>query len=243
MRVKKSQVIQDNLPLIMGFVSDIRASDPIDVLVDRVGQRITVSPDDAPAEEVTVVFDVNAAMAVSKGADLKNIGSLLNAVTQGNISGLGTGLQSGMAAGAGIGGATIDTVTNIMKTTGDQGNANFKVEMNEIDIANPPVKISVSSTVTGWTVTTDTDGDEKAVVSYTSKLLSAAGDKISTDNVGTSSQLPIISKDSTAVAKLSTATALGLCFLEWNLNTDGAFTHDTVSLIQLASISMVLKYE
>lgn len=244
MKVSKNDVIARNLSLIQGFISDIRTGDPIDLVVDRVGDRVTVSPDDQQAEEITVVFKINGAMSVSKGAELDNIASLINAVTQGNISALGTGLRQGaMVPGNGIGGATLDTLTKIMTTVADQGNVNVYVEMNEINISNPPVRVSTTGSVTGWTVTTDTDSDEQAIVSHQAKLLAQSGRIVKTNNTGTSSQMRIDSTNSVAIAELSTATALGVVNLAWSLKTDGAFTHDTVSLIQIDTITVVLKYE
>ncbi|MDD9912811.1 MAG: hypothetical protein OXR68_06810 [Alphaproteobacteria bacterium] len=245
MKISKNDVITQNLSLIRGFVSDIRTGDDINVVADRVGDRVTVSPNNSPAKEITVVFKLEAAMAVSKGAELDEITSLINSVTHGGIMALGTGFTAGgLTAGQGIAGATVNTLTRIMNAQFSQDNVHFQVEIKEIGAnGEQPKDVSVTATVEGWTVTTDWDSDEIANVSYQAELLNKSGATIKTENVGKSKQMPIASTNSTAKDTLKTDTALARLDLGWNLKTDGAFTHDTISLIQIDSITLVIREE
>ncbi|UCH75042.1 MAG: hypothetical protein JSU82_04125 [Rhodospirillales bacterium] len=243
MQISKRDVIDKNKAMLSDIVPDIRPGDDLNLIVNRVGDRVVVSPDNAQAEEITVTFHIDAAMAVSKGAELDNIASLLNLATNGQVQALGTNLAGSISAGAGVAGATLQTLKKIMDTVRDEGNLRLQVEMTGINFpAGGSVDVDVSATVTGWTVTTDWDADEQANFSHIAKLLAASGQRIKSDNVGTSSQIRMNGTASVAQSQVSTDTALAILDMDWNLKTDGAFTHDTISLIQIADVTMVFRY-
>ena len=242
MKVSRLDVIDQNRSLVFGFVPNIQSGDALQLIGDRAHDKVVVTPDNLKTEEVTVTFRLDAVMAVSDGTDLEDLVNLLHASVNGSIGALGTGLAGGLKAGDGIAGATVQTLKQIMTTPGAQNNITILVRVTDIDVSNPPVRISVSSSVAGWTRTTDTDSDEIANLTFKSKLLAKSGNTVETTNVGTSSQIELNKGSSDVVVDVSSSEVQAVLEIGWNLLTDGAFTHDTISLIQIATASMVIKY-
>lgn len=247
MKVSRLDVIDQNRSLVFGFVPDIQTGDALDLIGQRAGDRIVVVPDNPPnpVEETTVTFRLNAVMAVSDGADLEDVNNLLHATVNGTIGALGTGLAGAMKAADGLADATVDTLGKIMSTPGNQGNITILVRVTDIKPPAPPaepLKISVSGSVEGWTRTTDTDSDEVATISHKAKILTAIGTAITTKNIGKSSQIPIDATMSEAISPVSTTEVQAVLEIGWKLLTDGAITHDTISLIQISTITLVIKY-
>lgn len=244
MQISKKEVIQQNADLMRGIVTDIRPGDDLATLVNRVGSRVTVTPDDAQAEEVTVTIAMNAVAAVSKGADLGNILSLLNAATNGSVLALGTGFTTGgLAAVPDLADATVRTLSKIMTKVQSQDNARVIIPVKKIDRSIfGGNDVEMSATVTGWTVTTDWDSDEIANFSYKCALLNRYSSPAETVNVGTQSQKRINGDLVKTSVDLTTDSMAGIFDMDWNLSTDGAFTHDTISTVQIANITLVFKY-
>lgn len=253
MRVSRRDVIKANLSMIRGFIPDIRTGDTDDILDNRVGDRVTVVPnwdlgDEGP--EITIVFKINAVMAVTKGADLDEISNLLATITQGSFGALGNGMGAfsgvgkGMAAGAGILGATVGTLRKIMAETKSSGNVHFQAEMKDVGgTPNAPVNVSVTTYISGHTGTNDNDNDEIAIASNQAKILTKSGDEITSRNIALSRVLPMDSSNSTAVDQVNSDSVLGIGKFGWILKTDGALSHDTVSMVQLDTLTMVLEVE
>lgn len=251
MKVSRKQVIKSNMTAIRGFISGIRDGDTDDILDKRVGDRVSVVPDadqGNSGNEITVIFKVNAVMAVTKGADISEIASLINTITQGDFGALGTGMGAfgpmgtGMSAGAGIGGATLRTLKKIMSETQSSGQIPFQVKA--YDIGGSPQNgafIEVSSYLTGHVGTNDNDSDEIAIATNKAKILTKSGDPIISKNVGLSRVIAINDKISRATDEVKSDAVQTVADLSWTLNTDGAVTHDTVSMVQIGKLTMVLK--
>lgn len=243
MKVTRSRVIQDNITLLSKLIGEIRTGDALTLIADRVGDRVKVMPDDVETEEVTIVFDMNCLMAVSKGASLDDVVNLLSVGANGAVGAVGTGLAGAMqAANGGIAGATAQTLGEIMHTEQSQNNVSLIVPVTDIDVDAGAVNVRVDATMEGWTRTTDWDVDEIANLTYHAQLLNQPGGRIKTENVGTSRQIPVNSSVSSITRPVSASETLAQVDIAWNLSTDGAFTHDTISLIQIATATVVVKY-
>jgi len=253
MKVSRKEVIQSNLTTIRGFIPDIRTGDSIDILDARVGDRVTVVPDWDLGEEgaeITIVFKINAVMAVTKGADISEIAGLLATITQGTFGALGTGMGAfgaagtGMAAGAGIAGATLGTLKKIMAEPKSNGDVHFQAKMTDVGgLPNAPLKVSVTSKIAGHTGTNDNDSDEIAIATNQAKILTKSGLVIKSENIAQSKTLDIDGTNSTATDDVNSDSVLGVAEFGWILKTDGAFSHDTVSMVQISTMTMVLEVE
>lgn len=245
MQVSRDGFLLQNRDLLRSIVTDIRANDDADTIDDRVGSRVSIIPADAQAEEITIRVLVNAIVAVSKGADLDNILSLLAAASNGAaIGALGTGLTpTALKAVNDLGEASVFTLKRIMAETIAQGNKQIIAPVEGVDLgAQGKAKIQMSGTVNGWAVTTDTDIDEIANFSYHCLLLNNRSAASETENVGKQAQIPLVNSVQEISADVRSKEFSAFLDMGYNLKTDGAFTHDTVSLVQIADATIVLKY-
>ncbi len=241
MKISKNEVVAANLDFIKGFVPDIRTGDAIKLIVERVGSKVTVDPDSVEAESVKVEFKPDMVIAVSKGATLNEIVSLIATATQGGIGALGTHPLSNMAPINGIAGATVQTLNEIMNTVQSQGNVNLSATAS-LETHEEPEWVRLRGSMTGWTVTNDWDTDEIANVAFYVELEGDDGQLESTENIGLSRQKAITRDESSRAKDIVGTSAKGDFRCSWNLSTDGAFTHDTISLIQIATITMYFDY-
>lgn len=244
MKTSRTKILEANRTLFTKIVADIRSGDPAALMADRAGSRLTVTPDDPPNpdEQTTVIVMLDSVMAVTKGANLNEIIALLSMVPDGAFAALGTSLKGAMAAGAGLAEASVATLNRIMATQQSQDNLKLLIPITDIPQTSPPIKLKVDATVEGWTRTNDWDGDEIANFTYHAELLSDAGNKVETTNLGTERQVPIDSTISTITKPIAATETIVAVDLGWNLSTDGAFTHDSISLVQLSSLSVTLTY-
>lgn len=245
MQVSRKEFLVQNRDLLRSIVTDIRANDNATTIDDRVGTRVSIVPDDAQAEEITINVAINAIIAVSKGADLGNILSLLVAASSGAaLGGIGTGFSpTAMKAAADFGDVTVNTLKHIMSETIAQGDKQIIVPVTGVDLGTQnKAKIKVSGTVTGWAVTTDTDNDEIAKFRYSCLLLNNRSTEIETSNVGTQSQMPFVRTPTEITDEVRTKEFSAFLEMGYNVKTDGAFTHDTVSLVQISTATIVLEY-
>ena len=248
MKISRKEVIQANLTTIRGFISDIRDGDTPEILDRRVGDRVTVSPEEG--NEITIVFKINAVMAVTKGADIDEVTGLITSLSQASFGALGTGMGmfgaagTGMAAGAGIAGATLGTLKKIMAETKSAGNVHFQAKVKNVGgTAAAAVPVSVTSTITGHTGTNDNDSDEIAIATNQAKILTKSGTKITSENIAQSRTIDIDSSNSTAVDDVNSDEVLAIGEFGWILKTDGAVTHDTISMVQVSTLKMVIQTE
>lgn len=241
MKISKNDVIAVNLDFIKGFVPDIRVGDPLKLIVERVGPKVIVEPDNVEAESVKVEFKPDMVIAVSKGANLEEIISLIATATQGGIGALGINPLSNMAPINGIAGASVQTLNEIMDTTTQQGNINLSATAT-LETHEEPEWVRLRGSMTGWTVTNDWDTDEIANVAFFVEIEGDDGELKSTENIGLSRQKAITRDESSRAKDIAGTTAKGDFRCRWNLSTDGAFTHDTISVIQIATITMYFDY-
>lgn len=244
MKIRKTEVIKDNLDFIKAFVPDIRTGDSLALVKKRVGSRILVRPENKESKRVIVTFKPNLLLAVSKGSNLEEIVSLINAAapSANTIAAIGTSgaNYAGMSPIlGGLAGASVRTLKNIIKTQEDQGNINLFATAH---IKNSNTNVSLKCRVSGWTRTTDNDTDEIANIEFRGVLEGKPGTTIKTENIAKQKQIKIKSTSSN-VGNTAKGTAKGTFESAWNLKTDGAFTYDTISLIQIATITMVFEEE
>ena len=102
MKIKRDDVIRDNRALLEKVVRGLMPGDSLQLVGQRTGNRVMVSPNDSDVLAVTVVFTLDAVMAVTKGATGDDIKELINTATNGAFSALGTGLAGAMVAGNNI---------------------------------------------------------------------------------------------------------------------------------------------
>ena len=244
MKVSRDKVIERNLSLLRKIVPDIRVGDSAQVLSNRIGDRVVVTPDNPPnpEEQTTIVINLDSVMAVSKGANLDEIVNLLSVAANGSFAALGTSLAGTMQAADGLAGASVNTLKRIMSTTQEQNNISILVPVTDIQHSNGSIDMKVEASLEGWTRTNDWDSDEIANLSFHAQLLNEAGNPVTTKNVGKSSQIPLTSDVSAVTKRVSTGETLAQVEIGWQLSTDGAFTHDTISLVQLAALTITLTY-
>ncbi|MCV2881295.1 hypothetical protein [Actibacterium sp. XHP0104] len=267
MKITKQDIIQENLNLFKKIVPDIRDGDTIDLVTGRVGSRLTVVPENRDAKEITVTITLDAVIAVSQGATLGQVIDLLVEHVPAGIAALGTNLGGQMAAAASIGQASADILKKIMEKSNSQGNAQIKIPVTNLkttDIdkarieketrdeaervrreqgdADAQVSVKLTVDMNGWTVTTDTNPDEeKANVWYQGKLPDQQTDVMETKNEGLEAQLKIDHPPADCTDTLRSDAFLALMDIGWNLTTNSAGTHDTVSIVQIHDVTIVLK--
>lgn len=241
MKVSRSEILSKNDSLIRSIIPDIRQGDTAELIGTRVGGRVTVSSDNISVRELTVGIRLNSVISVTKGATMEEITSLINtAVGSGAAFGaLGTSLKSGLVPAAGVAGATVRTLKTIMTTQQSEDTLRLLIPVR--DLAGEGTKLNMSTSITGWTRTTDWDTDEIANFSHTSVISGKRSLPVKTENVGKEAQIQLKNEFSD-VSDIVFAPAVD-CFVDmaWNLKTDGAFSHDTISLIQVADLTVELE--
>jgi hypothetical protein len=247
-QIFKSKVIRQNLDLVTGFVRDIRPGDSDDILLNRVGGSITVSPEGTggQAERVEVTFKTNLVLVVSKHADARELTALLNqAVSQ--VGALGTG-SFGPGSLQPVGSlldASVATLERICRSESAQGTIpiHVPIDLPPLSPLNPPRTVKVTGTVSGWTVTNDTGSNEIANVSFLVRLDGQPnGNLCETKNEGAKAQIKIDPAASVVQKPVAPPVANGYMQVDYQLMTDGFFVFATVSLVEIKEIVLSFAY-
>lgn len=249
-KVNKTEVIQKNRTFIESFTSGLKANDGIKLVIDRVGDKVDVSPNNTFAKNIQITFKPDLVIAVSDpDADLESIVSLISALAiGGSIGALGTD-AAGLAPIAGIGSATVETLDKILKSASSQKSLFIQIPIEvqsqaaseseaETDVTSA---LELKSAVIGFTVTTDTNGDnEKANVDFFSDLNGKQGNLVVTKNEGTQKQIIVSTQTSDVSIDDPSGTVNGNFTSFLVLKTNGGVFIDTISLIRIDTIKLNL---
>lgn len=236
MKISREAVCEMNKDFISGFVPNIRKSDNGKAIAKEAGSKVIVDPDNKEATSIMVEFHPNVVFAVTRGATMEEIAALLKgAAFNGAFGSLGVTVDS-MVPG-GLGNATLELLKKICSTESEQDNIILNVPV-QLKGTEEGKQISMTGKTIGWTKTTDWDGNEFANIKYYVELDGLAGNKIVTENVSTESQIPI-HEGLTKVKKVITdSSTIGAYNAGYQLETDGGFFSDTISLIQIETITL-----
>jgi hypothetical protein len=246
MKLSTIDVIKANLDLVKAFVTDIRQGDSDAILLNRVGGKIQVSPDDQETEDLTVTFHMDMYIAVSKQADATEVVALLNHAigSVGAMGSIGTGSSGGTGNQAvnNLAQAAFWAISNIAQTAQLESTIIIHVPVKERPLTPPhkPFHMKLEGTVSGWTVTTDTGADSDwADVTYFVKL-AAAGNPVETKNDGLKKQIAIESKNGSVVTDDAPKSPVHNASMEvqYKLGTDGYWLSPTVSIVQIKEINL-----
>ena len=238
MKIDIDDLLTTNRTLVENWAKGVLPGDPSSILKARAADLIDIS-DGGSGQDLTVVVKPRMALVVSKGADLDNILSLIRAATNGEVAALGTHAVSDLAATGSLAGATIATLRKIMGEQHSNDAFNFTVPVTELD---PERELTARLTMVGMTKTTDSDSDERAEANFVVTIGGLGDDRRSTTNIGTERVIDLNTKPSTARKQLNDDSETVEVIFKWALETDGAFTYDTVSVVQLTSFTLHLEY-
>ena len=245
MKTTYDSIIGRNIQLFRRITPFVGPQDTPDEVVARVRREgmLDISHPDEVTEAIQITFTLKSAMAATKGANLSEIVSLLKTATNGAITSIGTSLTGHMAAANGVAGAAVNTLQHIMAERGRPGGETLGVPLTDIQLGgNGKAVIKMSALANGWTKTTDWDADEIAYFSHQARIGSTHGDLIEVSNLGTETAIPFHNTLSALDASVTASTVAADVDINWNLKTDGAFSHDTVSLVQIDNIVVNVAY-
>lgn len=238
MKISKNEVIQANETIIRNFVPALMEGDDINTYLKRIGDRLSVSPDNSENDTVQVNIKPNMVIVVSKEGTLDSINDLLDNVLEeaSSIGAIGLDPTGLMQPVKGLGGATIDLIREIAKTPAKQGNLNFSIPIHFEK--SPNDELVMTCEVHGWTVTTDVDAPEEANFFFNADIEGADGNRIETKNENLNDQVEITKQNSEV--KYANPEGLVNSNFEssWNVITDGDVNSVAVSLIQIAEIKL-----
>jgi hypothetical protein len=249
-KVNKADVIEKNRTFIESFTSGLRANDGLKLVIDRVGDKVDVSPNNKFAKNIQITFKPNLVVAVSDpDSDLKSLVSLINALAGGGAIGALGSEVTGLAPLAGIATASLETLEKILKSADSNKSIILQIPI-ETESQNSSGSESASdvtsilelkSGVVGFTVTTDTNGDnEKANIEFICDLNGEPGNLVVTKNEGRQRTITISSRTSDTAIEDPTGVVNGNFTSQLVLKTNGGIFIDTISLIRIDKIQLNL---
>jgi|GEM_PF-5134105 len=245
MKTTYKSIITRNVNLFRRITPYVSPQDSVDDVVSRVKREgmLHISEPDHVTEALQITFTLKAAMAATKGANFNEIVNLLKTATNGAITAIGTSLTGHMAAANGVGGTAVNTLKHIMAERGQPGNETLGVPLSDIQIgSNGKSTLKMTALANGWTKTNDWDEDEIAYFSHQSRIGSAHGNHVEQWNKGTEKSLAFSNELSKVEVDVTSGMVDADLDIDWKLKTDGAFSHDTVSLVQIDNIVITVEY-
>ncbi|RED10596.1 hypothetical protein [Pontivivens insulae] len=245
MKTSLKNIVSKNLPLLRRITPYVGPQDDAKTVLKRIKDAgtITISEPDKVTEALQVTFTIKSAMAVTKGADLDEIVSLLTTATNGSVAAIGTSLAGDMSAANGIAGASVRALKRIMAKTSTSDNDTLQIPLTQIQRAKgTPAKLEMTALVNGWTRTNDWDSDEVAYFGHQARLGRARGKLVPQENVGKQMSIAFSNTRSEVTTKTKARSISADVDMEWKMSTDGAWTHDTVSLVQIDNVVVNIAY-
>lgn len=239
MRVLLDDILTTNSTLIRSWITDIRPNDTASIMRTRLGDRIVFAEDDQITEDLSILVRPRMMLVVTKGADAGEILTLLNSVANGLVQSIGTHMTSDLTAVPKLLSAGADVLARIRNQVTSSDNVAFTIPVK--DIASN-VTLQMTATVSGWTRTTDYEPEDFAEFSYTAKIDTTPSPTNTSRNQSTQKLLKIDPAEVKVSKDMADSEALCLLDMGWALGTNGAFTHDTASMVQVSHFTINLRY-